>query len=45
VAEETAATSKKERHDGSGPDKSPRATEEAQKPQRAELSNYEVVSH
>jgi glutamate dehydrogenase (NAD(P)+) len=29
----------------SATDKSPRATQEAPKPQRAELSNYEVVSH
>jgi glutamate dehydrogenase (NAD(P)+) len=31
--------------DASTTDRSPRATEEALKPQRADLSNYEVVSH
>jgi glutamate dehydrogenase (NAD(P)+) len=35
-----------ERTDGHGePDKSPRATEEGQDVQRAEVSNYEIVSH
>jgi glutamate dehydrogenase (NAD(P)+) len=46
LADEAARTKEDLQTDGHGPsDKSPRATNVAEPPQRAEVSNYEIVAH
>jgi glutamate dehydrogenase (NAD(P)+) len=48
MAEETTIPEKDELHEGDGhghPDKSPRPANIAEGPQRAEVSNYEIVNH